>query len=168
MNYEQYNSAQEYESAIGHERQKNPDTMFDVVIPTKYMKVQTGLVNLNRDFEIRYGVPHWRRYGVELDERIHLHFPAGVPLRSIQKTVSFRTKQKGDRFTLEGFNIDDVNDKHLKWYLKERGEGVFLLKDFRHAYNYAMGKPAKLRRATNITVKIDKDGIPQLHRWDGK
>ena len=171
MIYGQYKSADIFLEAIKQEMKANPDILFDVVLKTKYMKVQTGLLNMNRDFELRYGVPHWRQYGVELDERIGLHFPAGVPLRSIQKLVSFRSKQKQDRFKLEGFDIDEVKSEDLRHFLKSHRcypPRTFLFKDFRHAYNYAQGKPAKLKWATNITIKADKNGIPQLHRWDGK
>jgi hypothetical protein len=168
MNYGDYQSEEEYHSAIEHERRENPDTLFDIVIPTKYMKVQTGLVNTNRDFELRYGRPYWRKYGVELDERIPLHFPAGDSLRSTQKIISFRSKQKQDRFTLEGFDIDEVKDEDLRHFLKSHRcypARSFLFKDFRHAFNYAQGKPAKLKWAKNITIKADRRGIPQLHRW---
>ena len=167
MKYGNYQSAKEYEEAIREERERNPDTLFDVVAPTKYMQCEFGLANLYRDFELRYGTPTWKRYGVELESKLSnpVRCPAGEPLNSIQKIIRFRSKQKWDRFALEDFNADEVKDAHLRSLLTQRLDGVFTFKDFRHAYNYAQGKPAKLKRATNVTIKADANGIPQLHKW---
>tara|TARA_R100001126_G_C4752987_1_gene113964 strand:- start:50 stop:568 length:519 start_codon:yes stop_codon:yes gene_type:complete len=169
MRYGSYQSAEEYEEAIREERERNPDTLFDVVAPTKYMQCKFGLANLYRDFELRYGTPIWKRYGAELESRLPnpVRCPAGEPLNSIQKIIRFRSKQRMDRFTLEGFNADEVKDAHLRSFLTQRLDGVFTFKDFRHAYNYAQGKPAKLRWAENITIKADRKDIPQLHKWSG-
>lgn len=167
MKYGSYQSAEEYEEAIREERERNPDTLFDVVAHTKYMRCKFGLANLYRDFELRYGTPIWKRYGVELESRIpdHVRCPADEPLNSIQKIVRFRSKQKQDRFSLEGFNTDEVKDAHLRRILTQNFNGIFVLKDFRHAYNYAQGKRAKLKYAKNITIKADANGVPQLHKW---
>ena len=93
-----------------------------------------------------------------------IFFPAGKPLKTTQQIISFRNKQKRDSFTLEDFDTDEVKDSWLRWFLTNRLENTFRFKDFRHAYNYAQGKPAKLRWAENITIKADRNGIPQLHR----
>jgi hypothetical protein len=172
MKYGSYQSAEEYEEAIREERERNPDTLFDVVAHTKYMQCKFGLANLYRDFELRYGTPIWKRYGAELESRLPnpVRCPAGEPLNSIQKIIRFRSKQKQDRFTLEGFDIDEVKDEELRHFLKSHRcypSRSFLFKDFRHAYNYAQGKPAKLRYAQNITIKADANEVPQLHKWSG-
>lgn len=166
MNYGEYATAQEYEEALEQEHKANPDTLFHVVLSAKYMNAQTGIVNISRDFELRYGRPCWKRFGVELEMRMDapIFFPAGKPLKTTQQIISFRNKQKRDSFTLEGFDTDEVKDEWLRWFLTNRLENTFRLKDFRHAYNYAQGKPAKLRWAENITIKADRNGIPQLHR----
>jgi hypothetical protein len=169
MKYGSYQSAEEYEEAIREERERNPDTLFDVVAPTKYMRCKFGLANLYRDFELRYGTPIWKRYGAELESRLPnpVRCPAGEPLNSVQKIIRFRSKQKRDRFTLEGFNTDEVEDAILRRFLVQRLDGIFRFKDFRHAYNYAQGKPAKLKWAQNVTIKADANGVPQLHKWRG-
>ena len=50
IDYEAYNSEEEYEAAIEGERQSNPDTLFDIVLPTKHMVVTSGLAQGRRDF----------------------------------------------------------------------------------------------------------------------
>ena len=57
MKYNTFRSGEEYEAAIEEERQRNPETLIDIVLPTKYMEVRTGLAQSRRDFELRYGVP---------------------------------------------------------------------------------------------------------------
>ena len=112
-------------------------------------------------------MPSSRLYGVVVDERTEVHLPVGDPLRRILETIRFRSKQKQDRFRLEGFDIDELNED-LRHFLKSHRcytPRTFWFKDFRHAYNYAKGKPAKLKWAKNITIKADKNGIPQLHKW---
>ena len=136
MNYETYNNGEEYEAAIEAERQSNPETLLDIVLPTKHMVVTTGLAQSRRDFELRYGVPNWKRYGVELDT---VFFPAGKPLQTNEQIIAWRSKQKKDSFTLKGFSTPEVKDEWLFWYLTTNLENEFRLKDFRHAYKYAQG-----------------------------
>jgi hypothetical protein len=166
MKYGEYATAQEYNEALEQEHKANPDTLFHVVLSAKYMNAETGMANINRDFELRYGIPCWKRFGVELEMRMDapIFFPAGTPLKTTQQIISFRSKQKRDSFTLEGFDPDEVKDEWLRFLLTKRFDGKFRLKDFRHAHKYAQGKPAKLRYAQNITIKADRNGIPQMHR----
>ena len=166
MNYEAYNSEAEYEAAIEAERQSNPETLFDIVLPTKHMVVKTGLAQGRRDFELRYGVPNWKRYGVELESRAKhpILFPAGKPLQTNEQIIAWRSKQKKDSFTLKDFSTPEVKDEWLRWFLTTNLESEFKLKDFRHAYKYAQGKPAKLFHAPYVTIKADENGIPQLHK----
>lgn len=162
MDYEAYNSEEEYEAAIEAERQSNPETLFDIVLPTKHMVVTSGLAQGRRDFELRYGAPQWKRYGVELDGTVL--FPAGKPLHTNKEIIAWRSKHKEDSFTLKGFSTADVKDEWLHWLLTTNLENEFRLKDFRHAYKYAEGKPAKLFHAPYVTIKADENGIPQLHK----
>ena len=166
MNYGEYATAQEYQEALEQEHKANPDTFFHVVLSAKYMNAETGLTNMSRDFELRYGIPCWKRFGVELEMRMEepIFFPAGKPLKTTQQIISFRSKQKQDKFTLKGFDTDEVEDEWLRYLLTNRWEKTFRLKDFRHAHKYAQGQPAKLRYAPNITITADRNGIPQLHR----
>jgi len=164
MNYKTYNSEEEYEAAIEAERQINPETLFDIVLPTKHMVATTGLAQSRRDFELRYGAPQWKRYGVELDSTDPVFFPAGKPLQTNEQIIAWRSKQKKDRFTLKDFSTPEVKDEWLHWLLTTNLENEFRLKDFRHAYKYAQGKPAKLFHAPYVTIKADENGIPQLHK----
>tara|TARA_R100001015_G_C4576335_1_gene133560 strand:- start:416 stop:916 length:501 start_codon:yes stop_codon:yes gene_type:complete len=164
MNYKTYNSEEEYEAAIEAERQINPETLFDIVLPTKHMVATTGLAQGRRDFELRYGAPQWKRYGVELDSKDPIFFPAGKPLHTNKEIIAWRSKHKEDNFTLKRFPTADVKDEWLHWLLTTNLENEFRFKDFRHAYKYAQGKPAKLFHAPHVTIKADKNGIPQLHK----
>ena len=170
IDYEAYNSEEEYEAAIEAERQSNPEALFDIVLPTKYMVVITGLAQRRRDFELRYGVPQWKRYGVELELRAKhpVFFPAGKALHTNKEIITWRSKHKEDSFTLKGFSTADVKDEWLRWYLNTHLESEFRLKDFRHAHKYAEGKPAKLFHAPYVTIKADENGIPQLHKKEMK
>tara|TARA_R110002051_G_scaffold325769_1_gene431016 strand:+ start:1994 stop:2518 length:525 start_codon:yes stop_codon:yes gene_type:complete len=172
MKYGTYTTAEEYEEAIEKEQEENPDTFFDVVLNTKYMRAVTGLCNSNRDFELRYGRPTWRRYGIEIDSRTPLFFPAGKPLKTVNEIKRFRTKNgKRDRFIIEGFSIDNIGDYRLE-KLVNREDGwplklatpiyQLFLKDFTAAWNYAMGKPASLK-AHDVKIKQGIDGMPQLN-----
>jgi len=162
MNYETYNSEEEYEAAIEAERQSNPETLFDIVLSTKYMVVKTGLCQSTRDFELRYGMPLWKKYGTILQE---IHFPAGKPLTSIQEIIRYRTKVgKRDSFILKGFDVDKVEDDAFKQQVISGYDGVLRLRNFRDAYNYSMGKSVNLPHS-NINIKADSNGIPQLQKW---
>jgi len=163
MNYNEYRSEEEYEAAIEAERQRNPETLIDTVLSTKYMVVSTGLCNSTRDFELRYGMPIWKRYGVEL---LNLpHYPAGMPLTSTQEIIRYRTKVgKRDSFILKGFDVDKVEDDAFRQQVSSSYEGGLRLRNFRDAYNYSMGKSVNLPHS-NINIKADSNGIPQLQKW---
>jgi len=162
MNYETYNSEEEYEQTIAEERQNNPDTFFDIVLSNKYMSVKTGLSQGTRDFELRYGRPIWKRYGTILQD---IHFPAEKPLITTQEIVRYRTKiGKRDAYILKDFDVEKIEDDIFRQIVVSGYQGKLRLRNFRDAYNYTLGKVVNLPHS-NINIKADSDGIPQLQRW---
>ena len=169
MNYNEYRSEEEYERALEVEHAKNPDTLFHIVCGTKYMCIVTGLAQRRRDFELRYGVPNWKRYGVELESRAKhpIFFPAGKPLTTTKEIITYRnkiSKESRNSFILKGFDVDKVEDDTFRQQVISSYEGGLRLRNFRDAYNYSMGKSVNLPHS-NINIKADSNGIPQLQKW---
>ena len=161
MEYGKYKSEKEYHEAIEEERKVNPDTFHDIVLGMPFMTAKTGLNATNRDFELRYGRPLWKRYGVQL---LNLPiFPAGMPLTTTQEIITYRNKGR-DSFILKGFDLDKVEDEIFRQQLRSNYEGALRLRNFRDAYNYSMGKTVNVPHS-NINIKADSNGIPQLQKW---
>ena len=162
MQYTSYGSEEEYERALEEEHAKNPDTLFHIVCGTKYMSIITGLAQRRRDFELRYGVPNWKRYGVEL---LTLpHFPAGKALITTKEIVTYRnkiSKESRNSFTLKGFDIEMIENETFRQMVKSNYQGAIRLRNFRDAYNYSLGKSVILPHST-ISIKADSNGMPQL------
>lgn len=165
MQYASYRSGEEYKRAIEEERAKNPDCFFDIVLGARYMEAVTGLAQSRRDFELRYGVPNWKRYGVEL---LTLpHFPAGKALISTMEIVTYRnkiSKESKNSFTLKGFDIEMIEDEKFRQIVKSNYQGAIRLRNFRDAHNYSLGKSVILPHST-ISIKADSNGMPQLSAW---
>ena len=165
MQYASYTSEEEYDRAIEEERAENPDCFFDIVLGAKYMEVETGLAQSRRDFELRYGVPNWKRYGVEL---LTLpHFPAGKALTTTKEIVTYRnkiSKKSRDSFTIRGFDIEMIENETFRQMVKSNYQGAIRLRNFRDAYNYSLGKSVILPYST-ISIKADSNGLPQLSAW---